>query len=248
MPNSRIAQVPMIVADMARLLVDLTTYGLSLLPAAFLFRLLWRSGSTALEILAFPAAYCGLVAGFWVTIIFIRLIFLRRITPGTYKLTEPGALRWIIAALLMHLIQRSFLRPYINDFAPMRYLFYRLLGAKIDRTFFFGEDASITDPWGIEVGRNVMIGGYTVITAHSVEGGTLILAPVKIRDNAIIGGGAMILPGAEIGQGAIVGAKALVTKGMRIPAGEIWAGVPARKIGSVDVSVQHGDTESAKTP
>ena len=29
MPNSRIAQVPMIVADMARLLVDLTTYGLS---------------------------------------------------------------------------------------------------------------------------------------------------------------------------------------------------------------------------
>ena len=86
------------------------------------------------------------------------------------------------------------------------------------------------DPWGIEVGKNVMIGGYTVITAHSVVGDTLILATVKIRDNATIGVGAMIPAGSRNRAGPDVGARALVTKGMKIPAGEIWAGVPARKI------------------
>ena len=91
MSDSRITHTPMMVADVARLLVDLLTYGLSLLPAAFLFRLLWRTGSPALEILAFPAAYCGLVAGFWISIICLRFIFLRRVTPGTYKLTHRGA-------------------------------------------------------------------------------------------------------------------------------------------------------------
>jgi len=44
---------------------------------------------------------------------------------------------------------------------------------------------------------------------------------------------AVLLPGVEIGEGAIVGAGALVAKDTVIPPGEIWAGVPARKIGVV---------------
>ena len=39
----------------------------------------------------------------------------------------------------------------------------------------------------------------------------------------------MVLAGVSIGDGAIVGAGAVVTKS--VPAGEIWAGVPAKKIG-----------------
>ena len=39
------------------------------------------------------------------------------------------------------------------------------------------------------------------------------------------------MPGVEMGDGAVVGAGALVSKGKRIPPGEIWAGVPAKKIG-----------------
>jgi carbonic anhydrase/acetyltransferase-like protein (isoleucine patch superfamily) len=43
----------------------------------------------------------------------------------------------------------------------------------------------------------------------------------------------VVLPGAVIEAGAIVAAGAVVAKNVRIPAGEIWGGVPARKIGEV---------------
>lgn len=41
----------------------------------------------------------------------------------------------------------------------------------------------------------------------------------------------MILPGVTIGEGAIIGAGAVVTKD--VPAGETYAGVPARDIRAI---------------
>lgn len=46
---------------------------------------------------------------------------------------------------------------------------------------------------------------------------------------AFVGVGATILPGVAVGEGAVIGAGAVVTKD--VPAWEIWAGVPAKKIG-----------------
>lgn len=55
-------------------------------------------------------------------------------------------------------------------------------------------------------------------------------APIRIGANVWIGVNAVILKGVTIGDGAIVAAGAVVTKS--IPQNEIWAGVPAKKIGS----------------
>jgi acetyltransferase-like isoleucine patch superfamily enzyme len=52
---------------------------------------------------------------------------------------------------------------------------------------------------------------------------------VILGDDVWIGAGAVLLPGVEIGAGAIVGANAVVTR--NVPPNEIWAGVPAAKIG-----------------
>jgi acetyltransferase-like isoleucine patch superfamily enzyme len=46
--------------------------------------------------------------------------------------------------------------------------------------------------------------------------------------SASIGAGAVILPGITIGAGAAIGAGAVVTRD--VPAGETWAGNPARKL------------------
>ena len=53
-------------------------------------------------------------------------------------------------------------------------------------------------------------------------------APVLIKQGAVIGANATILSGIIIGEKAIIGAGAVVTK--NVPAGETWAGVPAKKI------------------
>lgn len=55
-------------------------------------------------------------------------------------------------------------------------------------------------------------------------------APVNIGRHAIIGSGSVILPGVTIGQGGAIGALSMVKKDCE-PFG-VYAGIPARKIGS----------------
>jgi acetyltransferase-like isoleucine patch superfamily enzyme len=52
---------------------------------------------------------------------------------------------------------------------------------------------------------------------------------IVVGENVWIGANVVVLMGVEIGEGAIIGAGAVVTKS--VPACEIWAGIPARKIG-----------------
>ena len=59
--------------------------------------------------------------------------------------------------------------------------------------------------------------------------------PVVIEDGVWTGANVIILKGVTIGQRAIIGAGSVVTK--NVPAGEIWAGNPARKIGDAP---EHG--------
>ncbi len=73
-----------------------------------------------------------------------------------------------------------------------------------------------TDRFPTIVGRRVTIGHGAVIHACTVE------------DDAMIGIGAIVLDGAIVERGAIVAAGAVVSPGKRVPAGEMWAGCPAK--------------------
>jgi acetyltransferase-like isoleucine patch superfamily enzyme len=57
------------------------------------------------------------------------------------------------------------------------------------------------------------------------------VASVIIGSRSFIGGRSIILKGVEIGAGAVIGAGSVVRQ--NVPAGEIWAGNPARPIGQV---------------
>ena len=61
---------------------------------------------------------------------------------------------------------------------------------------------------------------------HSLGG---VEAPITLESDVWLGVNVVVLKGVTLGRGAVVGAGAVVTKS--IPAFEIWAGVPARKIG-----------------
>ena len=76
--------------------------------------------------------------------------------------------------------------------------------------------------------------GHAVINAHLVERGELVMAPVNIGDDALIGANSTVQPGCTIGAGAVVASKAVVPKWTEIPPGEIWGGIPAKCIRLAD--------------
>ena len=88
----------------------------------------------------------------------------------------------------------------------------------------------INDPYLVTIGNNSVIGSKVIITPHIAEKNEIVFSPITIGDNCLIGLGAQINPGCNIGDGAVIASRAIVPKYTNIPPGEVWAGVPARKI------------------
>lgn len=104
-------------------------------------------------------------------------------------------------------------------------------------------NCSIVSSIGITIGDHVLIGGSCKLYDHDFhsldfekrmstddQGGKA--APIKIESGAFIGAHSIILKGVTIGEKSIIGAGSVVTKD--IPAGEIWAGNPAKFIRRID--------------
>ena len=58
----------------------------------------------------------------------------------------------------------------------------------------------------------------------------MVIAPVRLGSGATIGLRAIVMGGGEVGEKARVLAGSFVLPNTRIPAGETWAGIPARRV------------------
>lgn len=117
-------------------------------------------------------------------------------------------------------------------------LYYRKMGVDIgDESTFIGDNINFgSEPYLIKIGNGVRVSYDVCFVTH--DGGTFILrkenpnlciyGPISVGDNTFIGARTIILPNVHIGNNVIIGAGSIVTKD--IPSGEVWAGVPAKKI------------------
>ena len=88
----------------------------------------------------------------------------------------------------------------------------------------------------IEIGDDCLLATCSFFDSnHGVEAGRHIkdqlsfAKPIVIGNDVWVGYGSVILAGVTVGDGAVIAAGAVVTKS--IPAGEVWGGVPAKRIG-----------------
>ena len=81
------------------------------------------------------------------------------------------------------------------------------------------------------IGNNVSIGHNAI-----VHGCTL-------HDNVLIGMGAIAMDDCVVESYSIVAAGAVVTQNTHIKEGELWAGIPAKKIGMVSQKLREGEIE-----
>lgn len=103
------------------------------------------------------------------------------------------------------------------------------MGMKPGRNVTINSTA-IADPSLIEMADGVTIGGTASIMAHYGQEGYLVIAPVCLGAGATIGLRAILMGGVDLGGKAKVLAGSFVLRNTHIPAGEIWAGIPARRI------------------
>ena len=78
------------------------------------------------------------------------------------------------------------------------------------------------------IGASVFIGPNSTILndKYPPSGNANKWIPVEVQNHAVVGGGCTLLPGANLGEGSVLGGGSVLTK--PIPAGEVWAGNPAR--------------------
>lgn len=146
----------------------------------------------------------------------------------------------IIAKIPSHTIRLAFYRHVMEfDIAPTSHVF---MDAWFDsnRHFSMGPHSVINQKCrldtrgGICIGSSVSISAECVILTadHDPQSPTCEarVQPVVIEDYAFLGTRAMILPGVRVGRGAVIAAGAVVTRD--VPPMRIYAGVPAREIGT----------------
>lgn len=90
-----------------------------------------------------------------------------------------------------------------------------------------GDRSNIQDGTVIHVTKG---GNGTYIGDDVLVGHGCILHACTLESGAFVGMGATILDGAVVEGGAMIAAGAMVTPGKRVPAGELWAGSPAKKM------------------
>lgn len=80
----------------------------------------------------------------------------------------------------------------------------------------------------VDSGHGRTDGFPTLIGEECLIGHLAIVHGCTLHDGAFVGMGAIVMDGCTIETGAMLAAGGLLTPGKRIPAGELWAGTPAR--------------------
>lgn len=81
----------------------------------------------------------------------------------------------------------------------------------------------------LNIGNNVSIGHNAI-----VHGCTL-------HDNVLIGMGAIVMDECVVESNSIVGAGSVVIKGTHIKSGEVWGGIPAKKLKDISSDLLEGE-------
>lgn len=81
----------------------------------------------------------------------------------------------------------------------------------------------------VNIGDNVSIAHNAIIHGCTIE------------SNVLVGMGAILMDDVYVESNSLIAAGALISKGTRVKSGEVWAGVPAKKIKDIDRNLLEGE-------
>ncbi|MBI4912188.1 MAG: amino acid adenylation domain-containing protein [Acidobacteria bacterium] len=131
-------------------------------------------------------------------------------------------------------LQAARLVPWrLLEGTPFQIFTLRALGARIGEGVHLHRGVHFNQGgWDLlEIGDEASLGQDASVRLVDFEEGEIVLGPVRIGAGATLEVRASLAPDTEMGEGSYLEALAALPAGGAIPAGEAWAGVPARPVG-----------------
>lgn len=218
-------------------LVETLVVGLSVLPAFLCWTWLftfpvppWLAARAVLAAMSFVPAYLVFcIALAWLSAVSTRVLGWRTRPNQSWKLAD---LDWPLLDWMRYMVSTHVVRVLVGTFfrsSPLWTLYMRMNGARIGRSVYVNT-LSVSDHNLLEFGDGVVIGESVHLSGHTVEGGMVKTAPVRLGRGATIGVGSIVGIGVEVGEGSQVGALSVVPKYSKLEPHTTYAGVPARRI------------------
>ncbi len=158
----------------------------------------------------------------------VKRVLLLGIPAGRYPLWGMTYFRWWLADRI------SSISPvYLLSGSTLLNLYLKALGAKI------GHDVNISSvhirmPSLLTIEDGVSIGSNVNLENAKVEHGHLVLGSIQLKQDSYVGSYAVLEENTLLEPRAHVNALTAIEYDTTVPAGEIWDGTPAKKIGHVD--------------
>lgn len=162
--------------------------------------------------------------GIFAALILRTLLWFRPLKMGEFDFNSVEFAYWKFITMLHYFGYRALFLFHVEPMIPF---LGRLFGAKIGANAAIG--GILDSPYLVTIGDNCILGRGSLITGNLLLKDKLILGPVKIKENAMVGVYSIVMPNAVLGQGSVLAPSSVLFAGSKVPDGESWKGHPARK-------------------
>lgn len=164
----------------------------------------------------------------WTTL--AALAAIHRLLPaseaGTFRLPgDPGATRWAMKGWAPSVYLTLF-QPLFFQSTGFQRLVLRAFGAQLGEGAWITSRTIAREPHHLAIGARTMVGEFAHLACSlQPRNGILLVAPITIGDDTMVGGYVNVAPGARIGSGCLIehrvaiGPMVQVGDGARIGAG-----------------------------
>lgn len=216
--------------------IECLVFGLAVLPAALFWELFffqtysWLLVRIVVLSMAFVPAYLIFAFSLMVLSAFATKVTGWRTPPESEM--PIASLDWPVLHWARYMVIGHIVRLFAGVFfraTPLWTFYLRLNGARLGRGVYVNSLA-VSDHNMLEFGDYVVIGDGVHLSGHTVEGGLLKTANVRLGRGVLVGLGSVVGIGVEAGPGCQIGALSLVPKFTTLDAGETYVGTPVRKL------------------
>jgi acetyltransferase-like isoleucine patch superfamily enzyme len=181
------------------------------------------------------ALYSYFVVGILLQGVLIRLLSLG-IKPGTYPAVSGTTVRWLLISGIYTVTIRTILPMVLVS--ALTNLYFRIIGCKMGKNVKINTPM-LNDAYLLTLGDNVVVGGAADLSCHLFEHNHLVLGPISVGDNTLIGAHCYVSPGVSIGANCVIGLHSFIRSGKQIPDNTVVTSVGSTNVRTAN-SIERG--------